>query len=55
MNGKTPRTIMHEEGRHYVAQSLDIDAFGVGETQQEALENLQAARELFDYARSLDP
>jgi predicted RNase H-like HicB family nuclease len=54
MIGKSQRTILHEEGRHYVAQCQDIDVYGIGETQQEALDNLQEARELYYYARSLD-
>lgn len=44
--------IVWREGKHYVAQCLNVDVSSFGRTKKEALENLQEALELrFEGAR----
>lgn len=38
---------INKEGKYYVAQCLDVDVSSFGSTQEEALENLQEAAELY--------
>ena len=39
--------IIWKEGKHYVAQCLNIDISSFGDTREEALKNLQEAVELY--------
>ncbi|MCP9764581.1 type II toxin-antitoxin system HicB family antitoxin [Lacihabitans soyangensis] len=39
--------IVWKEGKHFVAQCLNVDVSSFGETKKEALENLQEALELY--------
>jgi predicted RNase H-like HicB family nuclease len=41
------KNIVWQEGRHYVAQCLNVDVSSFGENRQEALDNLKEALELF--------
>jgi predicted RNase H-like HicB family nuclease len=41
------QSVVYQEGKHYVAQCLDIDISSFGKTEQEALDNLQEALELY--------
>jgi predicted RNase H-like HicB family nuclease len=46
------RIAITKEGKYYVAQCLDVDVSSFGETEQEALEAVQEALEL--YFESID-
>ena len=41
------QSVVYKEGKYYVAQCLDIDVSSFGESEQEALVNLQEALELY--------
>ena len=41
------KNIVWQEGKHYVAQCLNVDVSSFGENRQEALDNLKEALELF--------
>lgn len=41
------QSVVYQEGKHYVAQCLDIDVSSFGDSEQEALANLQEALELY--------
>ncbi len=41
------QSVVYQEGKYYVAQCLDIDVSSFGESEQEALANLQEALELY--------
>ena len=43
----TLKHIIWKEGKHYVAQCLNIDVNSFGETREEALKNLQEAVALY--------
>ena len=40
-------SIVWKEGKHYVAQCLNIDVSSFGKTKKEAIENLREALELY--------
>jgi predicted RNase H-like HicB family nuclease len=41
------KNIVWQEGKHYVAQCLNVDISSFGETREEALDNLKEALELY--------
>jgi predicted RNase H-like HicB family nuclease len=41
------QSVVYREGEHYVAQCLNIDVSSFGDTEAEALANLQEALELY--------
>lgn len=41
------QSVVYREGKYYVAQCLNVDVSSFGETEQEALTNLQEALELY--------
>ena len=41
------KNVVWREGKHYVAQSLNVDVSSFGETRTEALHNLREALELY--------
>ena len=41
------KNIVWKEGKHYVAQCLNVDVSSFGKTKKEALANLQEALELY--------
>jgi len=41
------QSVVYQEGKYYVAQCLNVDVSSFGETEQEALTNLQEALELY--------
>jgi predicted RNase H-like HicB family nuclease len=41
------QAVVYQEGEHYVAQCLNVDVSSFGETEAEALRNLQEALELY--------
>ncbi len=41
------QSVVDQEGNYYVAQCLNVDVSSFGDTEQEALANLQEALELF--------
>ena len=41
------KNVVWREGKHYVAQSLNVDVSSFGETRQDALVNLKEALELY--------
>lgn len=47
IKNKTFTHVVWKEGRHFVAQCLNIDVSSFGKTYEEALENLQEAIELY--------
>jgi len=40
------KNVVWKEGKHYVAQCLNVDVSSFGKTKKEALHNLQEALEL---------
>jgi predicted RNase H-like HicB family nuclease len=40
-------SVVHREGEHYVAQCLGVDVSSFGDSEAEALVNLQEAVELY--------
>jgi predicted RNase H-like HicB family nuclease len=40
-------SVIYKEGRHYVAQCLDVDVSSFGSSEAEALSNLREALELY--------
>lgn len=46
--------IVWKEGKHFVAQCLNVDVSSFGETKGEALENLKEALELYFEDNSLN-
>ena len=40
-------SVVYKEGKHYVAQCLNVDVSSFGKTEKEALVNLQEALELY--------
>jgi predicted RNase H-like HicB family nuclease len=43
----TYQSVVYQEGKYYVAQCLNIDVSSFGDTEGEALDNLQEALELY--------
>ncbi len=41
------QNVVWKEGKHYVAQCLNVDVSSFGQTKKEALQNLQEALELY--------
>lgn len=41
------QSVVYQEGKHFVAQCLNIDISSFGDNEQEALANLQEALELY--------
>ncbi len=41
------QSVVYQEGKYYVAQCLNIDVSSFGNTEKEALANLQEALELY--------
>ena len=41
------QSVVYKEGKYYVAQCLNVDVSSFGESEQEALTNLQEALELY--------
>lgn len=41
------QSVVYHEGQHYVAQCLNVDVSSFGETEPEAVANLQQALELY--------
>ena len=41
------QTVVYQEGKHYVAQCLNVDVSSFGKSYQEAVKNLQEALELY--------
>jgi len=41
------QSVVYREGEHYVAQCLNVDVSSFGDTENEALANLQEALELY--------
>lgn len=41
------QSVVYQEGKYYVAQCLNVDVSSFGQTEQEALANLQEALELY--------
>lgn len=49
------KSVVWKEGKHYVAQCLDVDVSSFGDTRKEALANLQEALELFYEGENVEP
>lgn len=47
MNIAALKNVVWKEGKHYVAQSLNVDVSSFGNTKKEALKNLREALELY--------
>ena len=47
MNQVVYQSVVYQEGKYYVAQCLNVDISSFGESEQEALANLQEALELY--------
>lgn len=47
MNQVVFQSVVYKEGKYYVAQCLNVDVSSFGETEKEALANLQEALELY--------
>jgi predicted RNase H-like HicB family nuclease len=47
MSNLNLQSVVYREGEHYVAQCLNIDVSSFGDTEAEALTNLQEALELY--------
>ncbi len=47
MKTKTLKNIIWKEGKHYVAQCLNIDVSSFGKSRKEALMNLKEALDLY--------
>lgn len=43
----TYQSVVYQEGKYYVAQCLNVDVSSFGESEREALHNLQEALELY--------
>jgi predicted RNase H-like HicB family nuclease len=41
------QAVVFREGKHYVAQCLDVDVSGFGDSEDDALANLREALELY--------
>ena len=41
------QSVVYKEGKYYVAQCLNVDVSSFGDSEQEALANLQEALELY--------
>lgn len=41
------QAVVYQEGKHFVAQCLNVDVSSFGETEADALRNLQEALELY--------
>lgn len=41
------QTVVYQEGKYYVAQCLNVDVSSFGDSEKEALSNLQEALELY--------
>jgi predicted RNase H-like HicB family nuclease len=41
------QSVVYQEGKYYIAQCLNVDVSSFGETEKEALANLQEALELY--------
>jgi len=47
MSQSVYQSVVYKEGKYYVAQCLNLDVSSFGNTEQEALTNLQEALELY--------
>jgi predicted RNase H-like HicB family nuclease len=47
MSQLTLQSVVYREGEHYVAQCLNVDVSSFGDSEAEALMNLQEALELY--------
>ncbi len=47
MSNLSLQSVVYHEGEHYVAQCLNVDVSSFGETEADALANLQEALELY--------
>ncbi len=47
MKSTTFRLVVYKEGKHYVAQCLNVDVSSFGASEAEAVRNLQEALELY--------
>lgn len=47
MKQNTYQSVVYQEGKYYVAQCLNVDVSSFGDSEQQALANLQEALELF--------
>lgn len=47
MSQDTYQSVVYKEGKYYVAQCLNVDVSSFGESEKEALANLQEALELY--------
>lgn len=47
MSQQTYQSVVYKEGKYYVSQCLNIDVSSFGDTEQEALINLQDALQLY--------
>jgi predicted RNase H-like HicB family nuclease len=47
MSNLNLQSVVYREGEHYVAQCLNVDVSSFGDTEAEALANLQEALELY--------
>ena len=47
MSNLNLQTVVYREGEHYVAQCLNVDVSSFGDSEAEALANLQEALELY--------
>lgn len=47
MNIAELKNVVWREGKHYVAQSLNVDVSSFGDSRKEALDNLREALELY--------
>ncbi|MDQ2735571.1 MAG: type II toxin-antitoxin system HicB family antitoxin [Pseudomonadota bacterium] len=47
MHGVDLQTVVYREGKHYVAQCLNVDVSSFGDSEDDALANLKEALELY--------
>ena len=53
MKKLTLKTVVWEEGKHYVAQCLNVDVSSFGKTKIEAMRNIREALELYSEDRKV--
>lgn len=47
MKSKTLQTVVYQEGKYFVAQCLNVDVSSFGSTEEEAIEQLREALDLY--------
>jgi predicted RNase H-like HicB family nuclease len=47
MSQSVYQSVVYKEGKYYVAQCLNVDVSSFGDSEQEALDNLQEALKLY--------